>query len=443
MLMHGHGPWMTRAFVLALCTLAGSVGAQIAPPGEYGSDPELPSPESSFIPTLRIPKNVGWPAGATPAAAAGLHVSALADHLSHPRMLYVLPNADVLVAETDAPDESGFGAMLQGWVLKYEGAPALPSANRITLLRPRSDGAAAERHVFLQGLNSPFGMALIGHDFYVANNDAVLKFQYEDGDTQLRGTGTTIITLPSKPVGHWTRNLLASVDGSKLYVGVGSSSNIADDGIAAEAERAAVWEIDLSTGKHRIFASGLRNPVGLAWEPQTGALWTSVNERDEMGDRLPPDYMTSVRDGAFYGWPYSYYGQHVDTRVKPQDPQKVTSALKPDYALGAHTASLGLCWSGSTTLPARFQNGMFVGQHGSWNRSVRSGYKVIFVPFDNGRPHGSPVEVLTGFLSAQQQAQGRPVGVAIDRAGALLVADDVGNTVWRVTAAADRLKAAQ
>jgi glucose/arabinose dehydrogenase len=298
MLMHGHGPWMTRAFVLALCTLASSVGAQIAPPGEYGSDPELPSPESSFIPTLRIPKNVGWPAGATPAAAAGLHVSALADHLSHPRMLYVLPNADVLVAETDAPDESGFGAMLQGWVLKYEGAPALPSANRITLLRPRSDGAAAERHVFLQGLNSPFGMALIGHDFYVANNDAVLKFQYEDGDTQLRGTGTTIITLPSKPVGHWTRNLLASVDGSKLYVGVGSSSNIADDGIAAEAERAAVWEIDLSTGKHRIFASGLRNPVGLAWEPQTGALWTSVNERDEMGDRLPPDYMTSVREAA-------------------------------------------------------------------------------------------------------------------------------------------------
>jgi glucose/arabinose dehydrogenase len=432
-----HTGWQGSAVAFALCALAGSARAQIAPPDEYGPDPQLPAPESSFLPTLKIPKNIGWETGAAPLAAPGLRVSALADHLTHPRMLYVLPNGDVLVAETDSPSESGFGATLQSWVLKFEGAPELPSANRITLLRPKADSSSpAERHVFLSGLNSPFGMALIGHDFYVANNDAIVKFQYSDGDTQLRGPGNTITSLPSVPVGHWTRNLIASADGSKLYVGVGSSSNIADNGISAEAERAAIWQIDLASGAHRIYASGLRNPVGLAWEPQSGALWTSVNERDELGDRLPPDYMTSVRDGAFYGWPYSYYGQHVDQRVKPQDPAKVASALKPDYALGAHTASLGLCWSGSSALPAQFHNGMFVGQHGSWNRSVRSGYKVIFVPFDNGQPHGTPIDVLTGFLSAQQQAQGRPVGVAIDREGALLVADDVGNTVWRVSAAA-------
>jgi glucose/arabinose dehydrogenase len=420
--------------LFVLCSLAGSGSAQIAPPSEYGPSPELPAPESSFLPTLKIPKNVGWPEGATPTAAAGLSVRALAKHLSHPRWLYVLPNGDVLVAESDAPSESGFSATLQEWVLKLSGAPALPSANRITLLRPKADSSPPERHVFLQGLNSPFGMALIGHDFYVANIDALLKFPYADGVTEIRGAGVKITPLPSMPVGHWTRNLLASPDGSKLYVGVGSGSNVADDGMEVEAERAAVWQIDLSSGEHRIFASGLRNPVGMAWEPQSGALWTSVNERDELGDHLPPDYMTSVREGAFYGWPYSYYGQHVDTRVKPQDPAKVASALKPDYALGAHTASLGLCWSGASGLPVQWQNGMFVGQHGSWNRATRSGYKVIFVPFENGRPHGVPIEVLTGFLNAQQQAQGRPVGVAIDQHGALLVADDVGNTVWRVTA---------
>jgi glucose/arabinose dehydrogenase len=431
------GTWRFATCVLALCALDGSARAQIAPPSEYGPNPELPAPQESFVPTLKIPKNVGWTAGAMPTPMSGLAVSALADHLSHPRMLYVLPNGDVLVAETDAPAESGFGAMLQGWVLKFEGAPELASANRITLLRARTAAAAAQRHVFLSGLNSPFGMALIGHDFYVANNDSILKFQYNDGDTELRGAGAKITSLPSQPVGHWTRNLLASADGTKLYVGVGSSSNIADNGMSAEAERAAVWEIDVASGQHRLYATGLRNPVGLAFEPQSGALWTSVNERDELGDQLPPDYMTSVHDGGFYGWPYSYYGQHVDTRVKPQDPAKVAAALKPDYALGAHTASLGLCWSGSATLPAQLHNGMFVGQHGSWNRSVRSGYKVIFVPFEDGKPRGTPIEILTGFLSAQQQAQGRPVGVAMDRDGALLVADDVGNTVWRVTAAAD------
>jgi glucose/arabinose dehydrogenase len=420
--------------LLALCALAAISRAQIAPLNEYGANPELPAPESSFFPTLRIPKNVGWPEGAKPEAAAGLSVSALATHLSHPRWLYVMPDGDVLVAETDAPSESGFSEALGGWVLKFLGAPELPSANRITLLRPKADGSPPEQHVFLQGLHSPFGMALIGHDFYVANTDAVLKFPYTDGATEIRSAGVRITTLPSMPAGHWTRNLLASPDGSKLYVGVGSSSNVADHGMDAEVERAAVWQIDLSSGQHRIYASGLRNPVGMAWEPFSGALWTSVNERDELGDHLPPDYMTSVREGAFYGWPYSYYGQHVDARVKPQDPAMVASALKPDYALGAHTASLGLCWSGATALPAQWHNGMFVGQHGSWNRATRSGYKVIFVPFENGHPSGMPMDVLTGFLNAQQQAQGRPVAVAIDQGGALLVADDVGNTVWRVTA---------
>lgn len=423
-----------RLLGLTLTVLSLRAHAQIAPMSEYGPDPALPPAQQSWVPTLKIPKNVGWPAGATPTPMHGLQVSALADHLSHPRMLYVLPDGDVLVAETDAPPESGFGALLQSWVLKFEGAPELVSTNRIVLLRPKSDGSPAERHVFLSGLHSPFGMALVGHDFYVANTDAVLKFQYNDGDTELHGNSTRVTALPAVPVGHWTRNLIASADGSGLYVGVGSSSNIADDGISLERERAAIWLIDLATGTHRLYASGLRNPVGLAWEPQSGALWTSVNERDGMGDALPPDYMTSVREGGFYGWPYSYYGQHVDARVKPQDPAKVAAALKPDYALGAHTASLGLCWSGSASLPPAFKTGMFVGQHGSWNRSVNSGYKVIFVPFENGRPVGTPVEVLTGFLNDRQQAQGRPVGVAMDPQGALLVADDVGNTVWRVTA---------
>jgi glucose/arabinose dehydrogenase len=427
--------WRRGGTAVAICILAATARAQIAPASEYGPHPELPPPENSWLPTLKIPKNVGWPQGGGPAAAAGLSVNALATHLRHPRMLYVLPNGDVLVAESEQPAQTGFGATLEKWVMNFEGAPLLPSANRITLLRPSADGSGAEPHVLLQGLNSPFGMALIGHDLYIGDNDAVLKFPYSEGATEIRASPVKITSLPSTPVGHWTRNLLASADGSKLYVGVGSSSNVADDGMAAEAERAAIWEIDLATGQHRVYASGLRNPVGMAWEPDSGALWTAVNERDDLGDHLPPDYMTSVHEGAFYGWPFSYYGQHVDGRVKPQDPAKVASALPPDYALGAHTASLGLCWSGANALPQSFQRGMFVGQHGSWNRSIRSGYKVVFVAFDHGHPTGMPIDVLTGFLNAQQQAQGRPVGVAIDHQGALLVADDVGNTVWRVTAA--------
>jgi glucose/arabinose dehydrogenase len=279
-------------------------------------------------------------------------------------------------------------------------------------------------------------MAVIGHAFYVADTNALLRFPYSDGDTEIHGAGATVTALPSsRLIGHWTRGLLASPDGSKLYVGIGSTSNVGENGLEAEAERAAIWEIDVATGRHRVYASGLRNPVGLAWEPQSGALWASVNERDGMGDHLPPDYMTAVRVGGFYGWPYSYFGQHVDGRVKAQDPGLVAKAIAPDYALGAHTASLGLCWSGAADLPSPFHRGMFIGQHGSWNRSVPGGYQVVFVAFDGGQPRGLPIDVLTGFLNARGQAQGRPVGLAIDRQGALLVADDVGNTVWRVTAA--------
>jgi glucose/arabinose dehydrogenase len=418
--------------------MPGTGTAQTGTAGEYGAHAEIPAPDSSFLPTLKIASQVGWPVGGKPRAAPGLNVTALARDLDHPRSLYVLPNGDVLTAETDAPpdEDSGIMDVVERVVLHFAGASPSPSADRITLLRPRQDGELSERHVFLRGLHSPYGMALIGHDFYVADTNALLRFTYSDGDTEIHGAGATITALPSSRfIGHWTRSLLASPDGSKLYVGIGSTSNVGENGLEAEAERAAIWEIDVATGQHRVYASGLRNPVGLAWQPQTGALWASVNERDGMGDHLPPDYMTAVRAGGFYGWPYSYFGQHLDGRVKSQDPDLVAKAIAPDYALGAHTASLGLCWSGAANLPAPFQHGMFIGQHGSWNRSVRSGYRVVFVAFEEGRPQGLPIDVLTGFLNARGQAQGRPVGVAMDLQGALLVADDVGNTVWRVTAA--------
>jgi glucose/arabinose dehydrogenase len=325
--------------------------------------------------------------------------------------------------------------------MKRAGSGTKPSANQITLLRDSTgDGTHVERHIFLQGLNSPIGMALIGGNFYVADSDALLRFPYKTGDTEIRAQSMQIVVLPGGTLNHhWTKSLIASTDGQRLYVGVGSNSNAAENGLAAESERAAVWEINPGNGAHRIYASGLRNPVGLAWEPQTGVLWVSVNERDELGDTLPPDYMTGLREGAFYGWPFSYYGQHVDTRVKPQNPAMVAKAIAPDYALGAHSASLGLCWSGGSTLPDPFRQGMFIGQHGSWNRKVHSGYKVIFVPFIDGKPSGAPVDVLTGFLGAKEEALGRPVGVAIDKRGALLVADDVGNVVWRVSASSAAL----
>jgi len=375
-----------------------------------------------------------------PRAARGTRVSAVARGLSHPRWLYVLPNGDILVAESDTPskpdDARGIRGKVQKLVQKHAGSGAEPSANRITLLRDRSGrGEQVERHVFLEDLNSPIGMVLVGDTFYVANTDAIVKVHYKTGDMEIREAPTQLIALPAGPINHhWTKSLIASADGKKLYVGVGSNSNAGENGIEAEQERNAVWEIDVASGNHRIFANGLRNPVGLAWQPDSGALWVAVNERDELGDHLPPDYMTAVREGAFYGFPYSYYGQHVDNRMKPQNAAMVEKAIAPDYALGAHTASLGLCWSGNSKLPAPFRSGMFVGQHGSWNRRTRSGYKVVFVAFDHGQPQGLPIEVLGGFLNSRGDAQGRPVGLAIDKQGSLLVADDVGNTVWRVSA---------
>lgn len=411
--------------------------------GEYGPTPELPAPEKSLLPTVHIAKAVPWQGGAMPTPAAGLRVSALQRGLQHPRWLYVLPNGDVLVAESDAPpkpdDSKGISGKVHKLVMKHAGSGTMPSANRITLLRDTTgDGQHVERHVFIQGLNSPIGMALIGNDFYVADTDSVLRFPYEPGDTEISVAPQQVVVLPAGSLNHhWTKSLVASPDGSKLYVGVGSNSNAGENGIDAEKDRNAVWEIDVKSGLHRLYANGLRNPVGLAFEPTSGALWVSVNERDELGDHLPPDYMTALHDGAFYGFPYSYYGQHVDERMKPQQPQLVAKAIAPDYALGAHTASLGLCWSRNEKLGPAYVQGMFVGQHGSWNRSTRSGYKVVFVTFSNGKPQGLPIEVLGGFLDAKGDAQGRPVGVAIDSRGALLVADDVGNTVWRVTAAAE------
>ncbi|MFZ6748174.1 PQQ-dependent sugar dehydrogenase [Undibacterium sp. Ren11W] len=410
-------------------------------PATAGIGPQavLPAPQHSLIPTVNIAPAKAWPAGVTPQSDYGLRVVAFASNLDHPRWLYVLPNGDVLVAETNAPpkpdDAKGIKGWVMGLVMKRAGA-GVASANRITLLRDSNgDGVADQRSLFLGGLNSPFGMALVGNDLYIANSDAIWRFAYKTGDLQINSAGNKLIDLPAGAINHhWTKNIIASQDGSKLYVTVGSNSNVAERGMEVEAERAAIWEVDIKSGGHRIFASGLRNPVGLAWEPQSGLLWTAVNERDELGSDLVPDYMTSLRDGAFYGWPYSYYGQHIDQRVQPQQPAMVAKAIAPDYALGAHTASLGLANAQGNTLPAMFANGMFVGQHGSWNRRPHSGYKVIFVPFEGGKPSGMPIDVLTGFLSKDGFAYGRPVGVFIDKWGALLVADDVGNVIWHVSA---------
>jgi glucose/arabinose dehydrogenase len=420
----------------------GSCGEHAALPvaAGIGPHPVLPAPDETLVPTVNVAPAIGWPAGAAPVAAQGTTVAVFAEGLDHPRWIHVLPNGDVLVAETNAPPRPDSGGGVRGWAMKLlmqRAGAAPPSADRITLLRDADgDGVVDTRSAFIEGLHSPFGMALVGNDLYVANTDALLRFPYEEGQTRIDQPGDTVVELPAGPINaHWTKNVIASRDGSRLYVTVGSNSNVADHGIAAEAGRAAIWQIDRATGEHRIFASGLRNPVGLAFESETGALWTTVNERDELGSDIVPDYMTAVREGAFYGWPYSYYSDHVDTRVEPQRPDLVARAVVPDYALGPHTASLGLAFAdGARSLPAQFRDGALVGQHGSWNRRPHSGYKVIFVPFRNGRPAGGPVDVLTGFLNADGEAQGRPVGVAIDAHGALLVADDVGNRIWRVTA---------
>ncbi|MBA1203791.1 sorbosone dehydrogenase family protein [Pseudomonas capeferrum] len=406
-----------------------------------GPSPRLPAPNKTLLPTVNIAPAIGWRDGAYPTAASGTRVVAFAEGLDHPRWLYVLPNGDVLVAETNAPprpeENKGIRNWVQAKVMKKAGA-GVPSANRITLLRDADhDGVAEMRLPFIEGLNSPFGMTLVGKDFYVADTDRLLRFHYEPGAMQIKAQGAKVVDLPGGELNHhWTKNVVASRDGKKLYVTVGSNSNAGENGLDKEQGRAAIWEVDPSTRQKRLFASGLRNPNGLAWEPNSGALWTAVNERDEIGSDLVPDYITSVKDGGFYGWPYSYYGQHVDERVKPQDPAKVAQAIVPDYAVGPHTASLGLTFAEPDALPAPFDRGAFIGQHGSWNRKPLSGYKVIFVPFDaQGKPAGKPVDLLTGFVDKDGNAMGRPVGVVNDRQGGLLVADDVGNVIWRVSKA--------
>ena len=407
---------------------------------DVGPTPTLASPVRTLIPTVDIAPAKGWPAGARPTAAAGLAVNAFASGLDHPRWLYVLPNGDVLVAETNAPKRPDEGKGLRGYVMgkvMEKAGAGVPSANRITLLRDADgDGVAETRSVFLRGLNSPFGMALVGDTLYVANTDAIVRFPYRAGDTRIDAAPQPLAPLPAGPLNHhWTKNILASKDGSKLYATVGSNSNVAENGMENEVNRAAILEVDVRSGATRLFASGLRNPNGLAWNPETGALWTVVNERDELGSDLVPDYLTSVKEGGFYGWPWSYYGKHVDTRVKPPRPDLVARAIVPDYALGSHVAPLGLAFYEGTLLPRQYDNGAFIGQHGSWNRKPLSGYNVVFVPFKDGLPNGKPVPVLAGFVDGKGDALGRPVGVAVDKAGALLVADDVGNVVWRVTPA--------
>ena len=403
-----------------------------------GPSPKLPEPNKTVIPTVNIAPAIGWAAGATPIAAQGTQVTAFAENLDHPRWLYVLPNGDVLVAETNAPPKPDDSKGIRGWVMEKvmgKAGAGVPSANRITLLRDANhDGVVETRTVFIDNLNSPFGMALVGNDLYVADSDKLLRFPYQAGENSISAQPIKVVDLPGGPLNHhWTKNVIASPDGKKLYVTVGSNSNVGENGMDQEQGRAAIWEVDPATGSHRIFASGLRNPNGMAWEPKTGKLWTAVNERDEIGSDLVPDYITSVKDGGFYGWPYSYYGQHIDTRVNPQNPELVANAIAPDYAVGPHTASLGLSFASGSQLP-NFTEGAFIGQHGSWNRKPHSGYKVIFVPFADGKPTGMPVDVLTGFLNADEKAMGRPVGVVIDKQGDLLVADDVGNKIWRVSA---------
>ncbi|TYL89481.1 sorbosone dehydrogenase family protein [Bradyrhizobium rifense] len=417
--------------------LAGCNDAGGDPKLQIGANPVLPQLHQYLLPPIRIATPVGW-GSETPKVPQGLKIQALATGLQHPRSVYVLPNGDVLVVESNGPKAPIFRPkdLVTGVVETLAGAKA-KDANRITLLRDTNgDGIPDVRTVFLDHLNSPFGVALVGHDLYVANTDAIMRYPYQDGQTSITAKGTKLTDLPGGPIDHhWTKSLLASPDGSKLYVGVGSNSNIAENGIQAEYERAAIWEVDRTTGAHRIFASGTRNPTGLQWEPTTGKLWAIANERDEIGPDLVPDYLTSVQDGGFYGWPYSYYGQHLDPRVQPQRPDLVAKAIVPDYALSSHVAPLGFAMSSGHNLPANYQSGAFVGEHGSWDRTPLNGYKVVFVPFRDGKPSGPAQDVVTGFLDANNHTHGRPVGLAVDRSGALLIADDVGNAVWRVSSA--------
>jgi glucose/arabinose dehydrogenase len=423
---------------LMLCACA---TAALPESAGYGPHPTLPKPEKQLVPTFKVPKAVGWKGGATPKPADGFAVKAFATGLEHPRWLYVLPDGDVLVAETNAPekpdDKTGPHAWYAKPFLKDSGVNG-KSPNKILLLRDKDgDGVAETQTVFLQGLNSPYGMTLVGDTLYVADTDAVLKFPYKEGETEIKEQGVKVVDLPAGTINHhWTKNVVATPDGKTLYVAVGSNSNAGDNGPQAEEGRAAIWKVDPATGQHEVYASGIRNPNGMDFQPDSGALWVAVNERDELGNDLVPDYMTAVKQGAFYGFPYSYYGQHVDDRAKPPRPDLVAKAIPPDYALGDHTASLGLVFYRGNLFPAHYKGGAFIGQHGSWNRKPPNGYQVIFIPFENGQPKGDPEQILTGFLDADGEAQGRPVGVTVDKQGALLVADDVGNSIWRVTPAA-------
>ena len=432
------------AFVAAaLMALLGGCGhtADLTVAQGTGPAPVLPEPTKTLLPTINVADAEGWPAGDAPTPAEGLRVNAFATGLDHPRWLLTLPNGDVLVAESAAPpppeqyEEHGLRASIMRFYMRKAGS-AVPSANRITLLRDGDgDGVAEIRSPFLTGLTSPFGMALVGSTLYVANADALVAFPYQPGATSIDAPPRTITALPADRNHHWTKSLVASPDGSRLYVGVGSNSNVAEHGMHEEVERAAVWEIDPATGSHRLYGEGLRNPVGLAFQPGTSDLYVVVNERDELGSDLVPDYLTRIQPGGFYGWPWSYYGDHVDTRVEPPRPDMVARAIAPDYALGPHVAALGLTFAQGQRLGPAFASGAFIGEHGSWNREPRSGYQVVFVPFANGRPSGMPVTILSDFITEDGKAYGRPVGVQIARDGTLLVADDVGDTIWRVSAA--------
>ncbi len=435
---NGHGPMRAAAVLLVLAACSDSKEPD---PVEIGHNPKLAPQSQYLVPPMHVAKVVGWKEGETPKVADGLKIQAMMTGLKHPRSVYTLPNGDVLVVESVAPPGASVTRpkdLIVGWVqsLATGGGGGSEGSNRITLLRDTDGDGVAETHeVFLDHLNSPFGVVLVGNDLYVANTDAIVRYPYHEGETKITEPGTVLTELPGGPIDHhWTKSLVANEDGSLLYVGVGSNSNITENGIEAEKNRAAIWEVDRATGRHRIFADGLRNPNGLSFEPQTKALWTVVNERDELGPNLVPDYMTSVKEGGFYGWPYSYYGKNVDPRVMPQRPDLVEKAIVPDYALSSHVAPLGMTFYTAANLPRSYQGGAFVGEHGSWNRHAFNGYKVVFVPFENGVPRGDPQDIVTGFLDSQDQARGRPVGVGVDKQGGLLIADDVGNTVWRVTA---------
>jgi glucose/arabinose dehydrogenase len=440
--------WQAPALAVAVALLVAGCGeaAKLTPEATTGARPQLAEPNKTLIPTVNVAPAVGWTDTATPTPAEGMKVTALARGLDHPRWVYTLPNGDILVAESNKPPKPGGSAndggdglvakvrnWVMGKVMGRAGANA-PSANRITLLRDANgDGVAEVKQVFMTNLMSPYGMALVGNELFIANADALVKVPYTEGQTSIGANPVLVTQLPAGINHHWTKNVIANADGSKLYVTVGSNSNIGENGLAAEEGRAAIWEVDAKSGEKRLFASGLRNPNGMGWEPETKALWTVVNERDEIGSDLVPDYLTSVKEGAFYGWPWSYYGGIVDARVTPQNPEMASKAIAPDYALGSHVAPLGMAFSRAGVMPEQFASGVFVGEHGSWNRKPKSGYKVVFVPFIGGKPSGPPVDVLTGFLTADEKAQGRPVGVALDKSGALIVADDVGNAVWRVS----------